>query len=105
MSTSTIGGLQERRILRRAGERRRIQAVSRERSPRRVFILSPANAAGLRGKLLLSESASFALAMRLRETGVPLGDLFTFISGLYFRGKLAYAQAFAQVPSGCRELL
>jgi hypothetical protein len=100
MSTSTIGGVQERRILLRAEEHRRVQAVSEDGSPRRVFILSPANAAGVRGKVLLSESAGFALAMRLRETGVPLGDLFTFISGLYFRGKLAYAQAFAQVPSG-----
>ena len=31
---------------------------------------------------------------------MPLGELFTFISSLYFRGKLAYARAFADVPHG-----
>jgi hypothetical protein len=29
---------------------------------------------------------------------VPLGELFTFVSGLYFRGKLAYARRFAAPP-------
>jgi hypothetical protein len=29
-----------------------------------------------------------------------LGEAFAFISGLYFRGKLAYAQAFAAPPEG-----
>ena len=29
---------------------------------------------------------------------MPLGELFAFVSGLYFRGKLAYARAFAQAP-------
>lgn len=29
-----------------------------------------------------------------------MGDLFSFISGLYFRGKLAYARAFSASPSG-----
>ena len=37
-----------------------------------------------------------ALARRLREEGVPLGDVFNFLSGLYFRGKLEYARAFAR---------
>jgi hypothetical protein len=55
---------------------------------------------GVRGKLVLNERATFEVAMRLRQSGVPLGELFSFISGLYFRGKLAYAQAFAQVPAG-----
>jgi hypothetical protein len=36
----------------------------------------------------------------LTEGGVPLGELFTFLSGLYFRGKLAYARRFAQVEKG-----
>ena len=31
---------------------------------------------------------------------MPLGELFSFVSGLYFRGKLAYAQAFATPRSG-----
>jgi hypothetical protein len=30
-----------------------------------------------------------------------LGDVFAFTSGLYFRGKLAYARAFARPPRGC----
>ena len=34
--------------------------------------------------------------MRLRESeGAPIGEVFAFLSGLYFRGKLAYAGAFA----------
>jgi hypothetical protein len=63
--------------------------------PGRVFLLSPANANGVRAKMILSDRAQFGLAVRLRKGGLPLGELFSFISGLYFRGKLAYAQAFA----------
>jgi hypothetical protein len=63
----------------------------------RTFLLSPAYAGGRRAQLLLSERAQFDLARRLR-TGkmVSLGEVFTFLSGLYFRGKLAYAQVFAR---------
>jgi hypothetical protein len=32
--------------------------------------------------------------------GAPLGEVFSFLSGLYFRGKLAYARAFASPPPG-----
>lgn len=42
----------------------------------------------------------FPLARELREQGADLGALFTFMSGLYFRGKLAYAKAFASPPDG-----
>ena len=66
----------------------------------RIFLLSPANAGGERAKLLLRSAATFDLAVRLRQEGVPLGDAFAFISGLYFRGKLAYAGAFAAPPEG-----
>jgi hypothetical protein len=38
------------------------------------------------------------LAVRLREDGAPIGDVFSFVSALYFRGKLAYARAFARPP-------
>jgi hypothetical protein len=31
---------------------------------------------------------------------VPLGELFSFMSSLYFRGKWAYARAFAEAPPG-----
>jgi hypothetical protein len=30
--------------------------------------------------------------------GIPLGELFAFVSGLYFRGKLTYARHFAAPP-------
>jgi hypothetical protein len=67
----------------------------------RVFLLSPAHAAGKRAALLLREQATFALATRLRgETGIALGEAFSFMSGLYFRGKLAYARRFAHPPGG-----
>jgi hypothetical protein len=67
----------------------------------RVFLLSPAHAGGKRAELLLRHQASFALATRLRgESGIALGEAFSFMSGLYFRGKLAYARRFAQPPAG-----
>jgi hypothetical protein len=66
----------------------------------RVFLLSPANAGGERAQLLLSDRGKSELAGRLREQGAPLGEVFTFLSSLYFRGKLAYAQAFAGAPAG-----
>ena len=48
---------------------------------------------------MLSERAKFDLAVRLRgEQGVAIGEVFAFISGLYFKGKLAYALEFARPP-------
>lgn len=67
---------------------------------RRIFLLSPANAGGDRGKMLLRPDAKFDVAARLRREGALLGETYAFISGLYFRGKLAYAQAFATPPEG-----
>src|ERR1700736_6825925 len=65
----------------------------------RVFLLSPAHCGGRRAKQVLSQNASFALAGQLRSRrGAMLGDVFTFISGLYFRGKLTYALRFAAPP-------
>ena len=64
----------------------------------RIFLLSPANVSGVRAQLILREEARFPLALRLRDGRLTLGEAFSFISGLYFRGKLAYAQAFAQPP-------
>jgi len=66
----------------------------------RIFILSPAFCGGKRGQMLMSEHSAFPLAMELRNNGASLGAIFTFMSGLYFRGKLAYSQAFAQPPAG-----
>ena len=69
------------------------------RTPPRVFLLSPANCGGVRARLMVSPAAPFALARQLRSgEGAPLGDVFSFVSGLYFRGKLAYARRFAQPP-------
>jgi len=63
----------------------------------RTFLLSPAYAGGRRARMLLNEGADFELARRLRnDEGVSLGEAFTFLSGLYFRGKLAYANVFAR---------
>ncbi len=46
--------------------------------------------------MILNQRAEFDLARRLRAAEpVSLGEVFTFLSGLYFRGKLAYANAFA----------
>jgi len=67
----------------------------------RVFLLSPAHAGGKRAELLLREGATFPLAARLRGVqGIALGEAFSFMSGLYFRGKLAYARQFARPPEG-----
>jgi hypothetical protein len=60
----------------------------------RVFLLSPANCGGERAQLLFATRAAFPLARRLRAEGVPLGEVMSFVSGLYFRGKLAYAETF-----------
>jgi hypothetical protein len=63
--------------------------------PQTVFLLSPAHCGGRRAQILLGERASFPLAVQVREKGAPIGDVFSFLSGLYFRGKLAYGEAFA----------
>ena len=64
-------------------------------SRRTVFLLSPANCAGKRAQILLRKGASSALATRVRDGGAPIGEVFSFLSGLYFRGKLTYALEFA----------
>jgi hypothetical protein len=63
---------------------------------RRVFLLSPAKVSGVRAGLLLNPTAPFALARQFRAEGLPLADIFTFSSGLYFRGKITYARRFAR---------
>jgi hypothetical protein len=71
------------------------------RANHRVFLLSPANCSGKRAGYLLNGTSSTSLAKRLRSPeGAPLGEVFTFMSALYFRGKLAYASAFAKPPHG-----
>lgn len=50
--------------------------------------------------MLLREEAQFDLAVKLRQGGASIGEVYTFISGLYFRGKMAYAEAFRAAPPG-----
>ncbi len=67
----------------------------------RVFLLSPAHLGGERARLLLRDEAQFDLARRVRaRQGAPVGEIFAFLSGLYFRGKLTYAARFAAAPDG-----
>ena len=67
----------------------------------RIFLLSPAYSGGKRAELLLGGRGRFPLAERLRAgAGVPIGEAFSFLSGLYFRGKLTYALRFARAPAG-----
>ncbi|HEV8487914.1 MAG TPA: hypothetical protein VGV87_30615 [Blastocatellia bacterium] len=67
----------------------------------RVFLLSPAHCGGERARLLLSGRGNFELAFRLQsKRPAALGEVFSFLSGLYFRGKIVYARAFARPPAG-----
>ena len=63
----------------------------------RIFLLSPANCLGRRAQQIVSPRASFDSAVRLRQGDAPIGEVFSFVSGLYFRGKLTYASAFARM--------
>jgi hypothetical protein len=49
---------------------------------------------------MLLKSQTSPLTARLADGGAPLGEVFTFMSSLYFRGKLAYANAFGAPPAG-----
>jgi hypothetical protein len=65
-----------------------------------IFLLSPAYCGGRRAKILLKPGSTIELARRLDAGTLTLGEAFAFLSGLYFRGKLAYATAFGR---GARE--
>lgn len=61
----------------------------------RIFLLSPASLNGIRAKQLMSPRAKFEAAQLYRSPeGVPIAMAFTFMSALYFRGKIAYALHF-----------
>src|SRR5262245_11471255 len=69
--------------------------------PPRIFLLSPARLDGKRAHLLFHPVTMFPVARALHSpAGATIGEIFTFLSGLYFRGKLAYAEAFARPPPG-----
>lgn len=60
----------------------------------RVFLLSPARSSGPRAQLLMH--APFEPGVSLQSAqGAPLGDIYAWLSSLYFRGKLTYAARFA----------
>lgn len=72
----------------------------------RIFLLSPAYAGGERARMILRDKAEFELARKLRsKNGASIADVFTFLSGLYFRGKIAYANAFARPARGTSGVL
>ncbi|HVZ36805.1 MAG TPA: AAA family ATPase [Polyangiaceae bacterium] len=75
--------------------------MSESALPFTFFLLSPANLAGERAALVFNPHATFELARQLHAPeGAPLGELYSFVSGLYFRGKMVYAQAFGKAPAG-----
>src|SRR5215467_12692659 len=72
----------------------------------RIFLLSPAYAGGERARMILRDQAQFPLARKMRsKSGAPIADVFTFLSGLYFRGKIAYANVFARPALGMSGVL
>jgi hypothetical protein len=65
------------------------------------MLLSPVRLNGQRGRLILLPESQFPLAQQVRsDEGAPISEVFSFVSGLYFRGKAAYARAFGHSPSG-----
>ncbi|HYE84785.1 MAG TPA: hypothetical protein VEA16_00415 [Vicinamibacterales bacterium] len=59
-----------------------------------VFLLSPAFCGGRRAAILLNTRSEAVTAREFRSGNMSLGRAFTFMSGLYFRGKLSYAERF-----------
>jgi len=68
-----------------------------------LFLLSPARSGGPRATLLANSSGE--LGVRLRAGTAELGEVFAWLSALYFRGKLAYARAFANPSPGAASVL
>jgi hypothetical protein len=61
-----------------------------------IFLLSPAFCGGRRAAILLNPRSPAVTSQALRAGTLSLGGAFTFMSGLYFRGKLAYAERFGR---------
>ena len=70
-----------------------------------IFLLSPALCSGRRATFIRRPEAAFPAALSLRAGTLSIGDAFAFLSGLYFRGKLAYARRFARPWPGVAGLL
>jgi hypothetical protein len=62
-----------------------------------VFLISPARCSGQRAAMLIASRRS-ELGRQLHGDGACLGDVFAWLSALYFRGKLTYARRFASPP-------
>jgi hypothetical protein len=45
--------------------------------------------------MLFHAEAQFDIAKRMRNGGATIADIYSFISGLYFRGKVAYVRRFS----------
>ena len=59
-----------------------------------MFLLSPAFCGGRRAGILLNPQSDAATVLEFRSGTMTLGRAFAFMSGLYFRGKLSYAERF-----------
>jgi hypothetical protein len=76
----------------------RDRAYDEDRVRATIFLLSPARCSGERAEILMTSEGS-SLGKQLRsKNGAPLGDVFAWLSALYFRGKLAYARRFSPLP-------
>jgi hypothetical protein len=64
-----------------------------------IFLLSPASCSGRRAGVLMKEGSALPLAARLRDGTLTLGEGFSFMSSLYFRGKLTYARTFGRTAT------
>jgi hypothetical protein len=49
--------------------------------------------------MLVEPASDHDVAVRLRDGVLTLGDAFSFMSGLYFRGKITYARTFGRAPN------
>lgn len=62
-----------------------------------IFLLSPATLGGVRGRSIREGRSSAPFMARLTSGDTaPLGDVYAFISSLYYRGKRAYGRAFGR---------
>ena len=61
-----------------------------------IFLLSPAFCGGRRAAILLNPQSQAETSRALRAGTLSLGGAFAFMSGLYFRGKLTYAERFGR---------
>ena len=74
-------------------------------STAQMFLLSPAYCGGRRAKILLNPASRAEIVARLHGGTLTLGEAFSFMSGLYFRGKLTYATHFGRGTSGVPPVL